>query len=91
MTTVDIYGGVRRPSSSSRGLPLVQLLAKAAGSPTRLTRANGCDQPVSARGPCPKAPATGERVCRVAAAAGNGGDTFARVTLQQQRRGGGVG
>lgn len=51
-----------------------------------LARVNGRDQPVSARGPCPKTPAAGERVCRVAAVGGNAGDTFARATLRQQHQ-----
>lgn len=41
---------------------------------TRLARANGCDQPDSARESYPKTPAAGEQGCRVAAAGRKAGD-----------------
>lgn len=51
-----------------------------------LARANGWDQPVSARGAHdPKTPATGEGASRVAAAGGNAGDDSTFLTLRRPR------
>lgn len=54
-----------------------------------LARANGCDQPVSARGLRPTTPAAQERVCHVVAvgARQRAGDDSARGTVQRSTRG----
>lgn len=64
-------------------LPIYPRPADLPALDTSLARANGCDQPASARAHVPKTPAVQERVFHVVAANQESADTSARATAHR--------